>query len=465
VDDDIEQFPSRLVLFGATGDLAARYLFPALAALAAARLLPEPFHIVGVGSRDRPDDEFRTRVEEALTEAGVDAGVAERLVANVHYEGADVTDSGAVKEALTSVPGEGPVIAYLALPPSTYAAALQAIAEAGMPAGSRVVIEKPFGEGLASARDLNALLAQHFDEQAVFRVDHFIAKTTIQNILGLRFANRVFEPLWSNQHIERVEIVFDETLALEGRASYYDDAGALVDMIQNHLLQLLCLVAMDPPATLDGEDLRDRKVSVLRAIETPTADDAARTTIRGRYRGYAEEEGVDPTKETETFAQVTFHVDSWRWAGVPFVLRSGKALGRDRQEIAVFFRRVPHLAFGQQEQPVQNVLRLRLDVSPERLQLCLNANGGDDIFDLAPLTLDGELAAAELPAYAHVFLGVLRGDATLSIRGDEAEEAWRVIEPIRAAWRGEGSLSGSARRGRVPLVEYDPGSEGPTPAS
>ena len=448
---DVTNVPTRLVLFGATGDLAARYLFPALAALAEDGELPEPFFVTGVGSKERPDDEFRQTVERALEDAGASDDVRRRIVGQVQYAGADVTDAAAVKEALGACPGNGPLIAYLALPPSTYASALTALAEAGLPEGSRVVIEKPFGEGLQSARELNELLADRFDERRVFRVDHFIAKTTIQNVLGLRFANRVFEPIWSNQHIERVEIVFDETLALEGRAKYYDDAGALVDMIQNHLLQLLCLVAMDPPATLDGEDLRDRKVSVLRAIQTPTAEDVVATTIRGRYRGYTEEEDVDPAKETETFAQVTFRVDSWRWAGVPFVLRSGKALGKDRQEIAVYFRAVPHLAFGQREQPVQNVLRLRLGSSPERLQLYLNANGGDDLFDLAPLTLDSPLAQAELPAYAHVFLSVLRGDPTLSIRGDEAEEAWRVIEPIRAAWH----------EGAVGMKEYEPGSTGP----
>ena len=437
------------MLFGATGDLAARYLFPALAALAQREVLPHPFHVTGVGSRDRPDAAFRELVERALRDGGAAQPVWRRLVEHTHYVGADVTDAAAVKEAITATPGDGPLIAYLALPPATYEDALLALADAGLPDGSRIVIEKPFGDGLDSARTLNTLIDERFDEDVVFRVDHFIAKTTIQNVLGVRFANRLFEPVWSNQHIERVEIVFDETLALEGRATYYDAAGALVDMIQNHLLQLLCLVAMDPPATLDGEDLRDRKVAVLRAIQTPTDDDVRETTRRARYRGYVDEDGVDPAKGTETFAQVTMHVDSWRWSGVPFVLRSGKALPDDRQEIAVFFKPVPHLAFGQDEQPVQNVLRLRLDTSPERLELRLNANGGEDLFDLAPLTLDAPLAQAELPAYAHVLLGVLRGDTTLSIRSDEAEEAWRIVEPIRQAWR----------EGAVPLTDYEPGGE------
>ena len=443
--------PSRLVLFGATGDLAARYLFPALAALAEHDLLPDPFHVTGVGSKDRDDEEFRKTIDEALGspdgKADCKVETRDRIVRDVHYAAADVTDATAVKEAIEATPGDGPVIAYLALPPSTYAQALEALAEAGLPDGSRIVIEKPFGEGLESAQQLNALIEERFDESDVFRVDHFIAKQTIQNLLGLRFANRVFEPLWSNQHVDRVEIVFDETLALEGRAKYYDDAGALVDMIQNHLMQLLCLVAMDPPSSLDGEDLRDRKVSVLRAVAEPDP----KKTVRGRYAGYTDEEGVDPSKETETFAQVTLFIDSWRWAGVPFVLRSGKALERDRQEISIHFKPVPHLAFGQDDQPVENVLRLVLDSSPERLELRLNMNGGDDMFDLAEKSLTTDLCGAEMPAYAHVFLSVLRGNATLSIRGDEAEEAWRIVEPILDAWRA----------GDVPLGEYEIGSRGP----
>ncbi|HVM07864.1 MAG TPA: glucose-6-phosphate dehydrogenase [Acidimicrobiales bacterium] len=444
---ETSDFPSRLVLFGATGDLAARYLFPALGALAEHGLLPDPFHLTGVGSSERSDDDLREQVAEALEGAGVDDAIRKRLVEQVRYRVASVDDGDAVREAVESTPGEGPVIAYLALPPGTYADALRALADAKLPDGSRIVIEKPFGEGLDSARELNELIDEFFDESSIYRVDHFVAKTTIQNILGLRFANRIFEPIWSNQHVEKVEIVFDETLELEGRAKYYDDAGALVDMIQNHLMQLLCLVAMDPPASLDGEDLRDRKVSVLRSIRPP----APGQTIRGRYAGYADEEGVDPSKETETFAQVTLFVDSWRWAGVPFLLRSGKALEADKQEITVTFKDVPHLAWGQDEQPVQNVLRLRLDSSPEQLHLSLNANGGDDLFDLAPLTMTSKLHAAELPAYAHVFLNVLKGDSTLSVRGDEAEEAWRIVDPVRDAWKA----------GEVELLEYERGSSGP----
>ena len=253
---------------------------------------------------------------------------------------------------------------------------LEALSRASLPQGSRVVIEKPFGEDLASAQALNRLLHQSFPENAVFRIDHFLHLQTVQNVLGLRFANRIVEQLWNRDHVERVEIVWDESLTLEGRASYYDRVGALKDMIQNHLLQLLCLVGMEAPLTLDERTLRDRKIDVLRAIRRLSPQEVEQYTVRARYSAgrigecqvpnYADEEGIDPARGTETFAQVTLWIDNWRWAGVPFVLRSGKALGRERREIAVHFRPVPHLAFEANDPP-PNVLRLLLDARPPGL--------------------------------------------------------------------------------------------------
>ncbi len=379
----------------------------------------------------------------------------------VTYRHADISDHDAVARLVEEVPGEGSLVVYLALPPAVFGDALAALATTKLPEGSRLVVEKPFGEDLAAARELNRVIHDQFDERSVYRVDHFLAKQTVQNVLGLRFANRLFEPLWTNQHIERVEIVFDEALALEGRATYYDGTGALVDMIQNHLLQLLCLVAMDAPNSLDGEDLRDRKVMVLRGIRTMSEDEAAASSCRARYTAgqvdgrdvpsYVDEEGVDPDLETETFASVTLFIHSWRWAGVPFVLRTGKALGDDRREIAVHFKPVPHLAFGQESQPEPNVVRLGLGPDAVAVKLTMNADG--DLFDLTDLELRADLAPTELPAYANLLLHVLEGDPTFSIRGDEAEEAWRVVEPVRQAWRA----------GRVPLLEYEAGSDGPSP--
>lgn len=440
-------WPTRLLLFGGTGDLASRSIYPALAALVERGRLPEKFSVIGTGSREQTEDDFRARVQASLDENAADdtsEASRQRVLGMVRYHRADLADASAVASLVKEMPGEGPIVAYLALPPSRFTDTIRALYDVGLPEGSRLVIEKPFGEGLDSARRLNALVHEGCPEKGVFRVDHFLAKQTVHNILGLRFANRLFEPIWSNQHIERVDITFDETLALEDRAGYYDGTGALVDMIQNHLLQLLCLVAMDPPSDLDGEDFRDRKVSLLRAVRAHPD-----RSVRARYEGYTDEEGVDPDLATETFAEVTLTIDAWRWAGVPFVLRSGKALGRERREIVVTFKPVPHLAFGQKSEPVPNVLRLEL--GPDRLSIALMMNGGGDLFDLTPLEVGAELSPGDLPTYANVLVHAFDGNPTFSIRDDEAEEAWRVVEPIRRAWSA----------GEVPMLEYPPGSAGP----
>lgn len=430
-----------LVVLGAAGDLTFRFLLPALAELKRAGHLTGDFELVGVGREAWTSAEFRQRAIDSL---GGDEAFTERL----RWVRADATDSDALADAF---PCDRSTLAYLALPPAVFAPAVEALAAADLPEGSRIVVEKPFGTDLASAIRLNELLHEVFDERDIFRVDHFLGLQTVQNVLGLRFANRVFEALWNRDHVQRVEITWDETLALEGRAGYYDQTGALEDMVQNHLLQLLCLVALEPPASLSAEDLRDRKVEVLRAIRTLQRDQVKRITLRARYAGYTDEEGVDPQRGTETFAQVTLFVDSDRWAGVPFVLRTGKALARDRHEIAVRFKPVPTLVFGQEEQPRPNILRLEVD--PDRVALGLDLNGNGDPFTLDHVELDHTLAPAQLGAYARVLLAALNGDPTLSIRADEAELSWRIVEPILAAWRG----------GDPPLREYLAGSGGPQP--
>jgi glucose-6-phosphate 1-dehydrogenase len=457
--DGFRDMIDRFIILGASGDLTRRYLIPALARLEAANRLPEGMRVVGVARRDLDADGFRRQMGEALDRHGEDLDVRTRqaFLRRLDYREAEATSHEEIGRALGKL--ENPVIAHLALPPGVFGPAIEALRAVGLPEGSRLVVEKPFGRGLDHARELNRLLHQTLPEDSVFRMDHFLGKQTIQNVLGLRFANRVFEPVWNAQHVERVEIVWDEARTVAGRAGYYDGTGALEDMIQNHLLQLLCLVGMEVPRCLDAHDFRNRKVDLLRAVRRLDRDEVARATVRARYAAgrlgeravpaYVDEEGVDPGRETETFAAVTLGIDNWRWAGVPFVLRSGKALARERREIGVHFRPVPCWPFEPAAAPRTNALRLQL--SPDRLALDVNINGPGDPFDLEPIELEHVLTAQDLPAYGRLLLDVLAGDPILSIRADEAEEAWRIIEPIREAWRA----------GAVPLRAYPAGSGGP----
>ncbi|HYB87939.1 MAG TPA: glucose-6-phosphate dehydrogenase [Streptosporangiaceae bacterium] len=449
----------RLAIFGATGDLTARYLLPGLAALQAAGHLGDGFVLAGAGREGWDSGEFRRWAAGQLgRHAGhLPASARQEVVSASRYRQADVTDPASVAAVIA---GDGPVAAYLALPPAVFPAAVSALHEAGLPQDSRIVLEKPFGEDLDSAMKLNGLLAGVVPEQAVFRVDHFLAMTTVQNILGTRLANRVLEPIWNSTHVAEVDIVWDETLALEGRAGYYDGVGALKDMVQNHLLQLLCLVAMEPPVSLGERDLRDRKVDVLRSVRPLTKADVMQRTRRARYLAgrigdrsvpaYADEAGVDPAHRTETFAEVELELDNWRWPGTVFRLRTGKGLRRDRMEVAVRFRSVPHLPFRHRGDELPNVLRFGLD--PETLTLDLTGIGAHG-HTLIPMALTARLDPPELPAYGRLLLDVLEGNAALSIRGDEAEEAWRVVAPVLSAWSED----------LVPLQEYPAGSDGPGP--
>lgn len=449
----------RLAVFGATGDLTGRYLLPALAALHAAGHLGERWEVTGASREDWDTERYREWMAAQFErhDPSGPAGAKEAITAAARYVRADVTDPADVAAAIA---GDGPVAVYLALPPALFPPVITALHEAGLPAGSRIVLEKPFGEDLAGAQKLNRLLADLVPEQAVFRVDHFLAMTTVQNVLGSRLANRVLEPIWNSTHIAEIEIVWDETLALEGRAGYYDHVGALKDMVQNHLLQLLCLVAMEPPVTLGERDLRDRKVDVLRSVRLLTEYDVVHRTRRARYLpgrigdhdlpAYVDEDGVDPRRRTETFAEVELELDSWRWSGTRFRLRSGKALAADRKEVAVRFRPVPHLPFGHSGEALPNVLRFNLE--PEGLALDLTGIGAHTD-ELAPLALTARMEPPGLPPYGRLLLDVLEGDPALSIRGDEAEEAWRVLEPVLSAWEKD----------LVPLEEYPAGSAGPPP--
>jgi len=469
----------RLLLFGATGDLAGRFLFPALAELWAEGQLPETFEIIGVADRELSDAAFQRAVCERLDRHALDIAAPARqsLIRRLRYRQIDVASSG-LTDALRTILGsttredEGsrtPVAAYLALPPHLFGPVVNALGAAHLPPRSRIVVEKPFGEDLESAIALNRLLADvagTAGENAVFRVDHVLGMATVHNLLGIRLANRVLEPIWNNTHIEQVEILWEETLALEGRAAYYDRAGALKDVMQSHMLQILSLVAMEPPASLSERDLRNHKVDVLRTVRPPELRHIADRTRRARYtagrlastggaRGnevpdYAAEEGVDPARRTETFAEVMLEIDNWRWAGTRFVLRAGKALHRRVKGVVVRFRPVPHLPFGHDVAACRNELRIGLD-GPETLSLHLTGSAPGPPAVLTPLALTAQLPAAELRGYSQVLLNVLTGDCTLSIRGDEAEEGWRIMSPVLNAWA----------ENRVPLEEYPAGSSGP----
>jgi glucose-6-phosphate 1-dehydrogenase len=448
----------RLVIFGGTGDLMGRYLLPGLAALRADGHLSGRFELVAASREDWDDERFRTWAADWLAHEApnVDPDATTAVVKGSRYHRLDLADPANVATCLA---GEGPVAVYFALPPAVFPIAVSALGRAGLPADSQVVFEKPFGEDLESALALNRLVAELVDERHVFRVDHFLAMTTVQNVLGTRLANRVLEPIWNSAHIDEVEIIWEEALALEGRAGYYDHVGALKDMVQNHLFQLLCLVAMEPPISLGERDLRDRKVDVLRSVRPFEDDHVATRTRRGRYGpgrvggreipAYVEEDGVTPGHGTETFAEVVLELDSWRWSGTSFRLRTAKAVGDDRKEVVVHFRPVPHLPFDHRHGSAPN--RLHFGLEPEGLTLELTGTGPGVELSLVPLSLSAEMETPELPAYGRILLDVLSGNSALSIRADEAEEAWRVLTPVLDGWA----------RGLAPLEEYAAGSDGP----
>ncbi|WP_029145319.1 glucose-6-phosphate dehydrogenase [Microbacterium luticocti] len=446
--------PTTFLILGASGDLTSRLLLPSLGQL----LQREPEREVvlhGAGSDAWTTRKWRDTVREAFASVGADDQVEK--VAGTTYTQADITKTADLKTLVADA--QGRLVMYFAVPPAVAATACEVMQDVPLPEGTVLALEKPFGSDEHSARELNRTLRMLVPEEQVFRVDHFLGRSTLLNVLGVRFANRVVEPVWSADHVESVLIRYDESLALEGRARYYDKAGAMVDMLQSHLLQVLAVLAMEAPASLDEKDLRDAKSAALRATHI-WDDNPVRFSRRARYTAgrigdrelpsYVDEEGVDPERETETLAEIVCEVRSSRWAGVPFTLRSGKALGQKTAEIVVRFRPVRHMPVGLTGAPADGGV-LRFSLGPDQMSLELNVNGGDDPFALHREYLTTDLGEGRLKAYTEVLSELLDGDVALSVRGDAAEECWRIIQPVRDAWE----------RGDVPMEEYPAGSPGP----
>ncbi|MET9152527.1 glucose-6-phosphate dehydrogenase [Streptomyces griseoflavus] len=444
-----------LVVLGANGDLTARLLLPGLGGLVASSSL-SGLHLVGSDRGEGTDEEWRTLVAGAFAEGGAGGAAVDAVVRDARYVAADATDEDDLRRLLDC--RRGRLTLYFALPAAVTVEACRALSRIGVPEGTRLVLEKPFGTDAASATALNDLLHGFVPEDHVHRVDHFLGMSTVLNILGVRFANRVIEPLLTSEHVAAVDIVFDETLGLEGRAGFYDATGALRDMLQSHLLQVLALVAMPAPSTLDPVDVRDAKAHVLRATHV-WEHDPERFSRRARYTAgtvdgralpsYTDEPGIDPARETETLAEIVLAVDTWRWAGVPFRVRSGKAIGSPRQEVTFWFKAPQYVPDGLAGEVPGN--RLRIGIGPRRLRLDLNINGPGDPSTISPVSLDTSFGPGELLEYGEVLRGVLEDVKPLSVRDDMSVESWRIVEPVLDAWR----------EGRVPLEEYPAGSLGP----
>ena len=446
--------PFVLTVFGATGDLARRKLLPALFHRDADGQLTDPTLIVGVSRREMSDAAFRELAREAIGEhvPGADAAALDRFLGRLRYVAADAeSDMGweALAALLHAQPASEQVF-YLATAPAHFGPICERLGRFGLAQG-RVVIEKPLGRDLASAQRLNDAIGAVFPEERIYRIDHYLGKETVQNLMALRFANALFEPLWNAAHIDHVQISVAESLGVEGRADYYDHAGALRDMVQNHLLQLLCLVAMEPPNSLDADAVRDEKLKVLNALTPITHEDAHLFTVRGQYRAGANGGGAVPgyletlgrSSATETFVAIKAQVRNWRWAGTPFYLRTGKRLAARSSEIVVTFRPIPHSVFDAAAGPLtQNRLVVRLQPDEGVKLWLMIKDPGPGGMRLHNVPLDMSFAEAfdvrHPDAYERLLLDVVRGQQTLFMRRDEVEAAWRWIDPILDAWRSSG---------------------------
>ena len=466
-----------LVIFGASGDLTHKKLMPALYALMVRRLLPEHFAIVGVARSEADDDAFRGDMKEAVKKYGRDEfrdDTWDELASNMRYVATDFSDQTGedkLEQLLEELDGQhklgGNRLYYLAVPPVAHPTIVEALGKRRSHATgwARVIVEKPFGHDLESARSLNELLQQYFTEDEIFRIDHYLGKETVQNMLALRFANGIFEPIWNRQFVDHVQITVAESIGIEGRASFYESAGAIRDIFQNHMLQLLALTAMEPPIDFTAESVRNEKVKVLRALHTP----GPKSVVRGQYgRGYVEgvevpayreEEGVARDSMTETYVAAKLFVDNWRWADTPFYVRMGKRLARRETTIAIQFKRAPHPPF---EETTAEGLRpnvLIVHVQPdEGVSLAIGAKVPGQGMRIRTVHMDflygGAFRTGMPEAYERLILDAMLGDGTLFTRADEVEEQWLLVDAIVAAWQ----------RDRPAFPNYAAGTWGPPSA-
>jgi len=475
--------PTTLVIFGGTGDLAQRKLLPAIYNLAHEGALPERFNLIGVSRSDMPDDDYRDLARESITKHSrrePDEQVLDSLLGRIRYVPGTFDDASVYERLATCAleyDEEAGIafnrVFYLSTAPSFFPVIVKQLGAHGLDrrenAEVRVVIEKPFGTNLEEARQLNRDVLEVLDESQVYRIDHYLGKETVQNMLAFRFANGLFEPLWNRNYIDYVQITAAEDIGVGSRAGYYDTSGALRDLVQNHMLQLLALLCMEPPVNFSADEVRDEKVKVLHAIEAPDPRTCADMTVRGQYapgtaggeesRAYLEEDDVPSDSRTETFAALRLEVDNWRWAGVPIYMRTGKRLSRKVTEIAVALKPVPHLAFSQEGslgvQPNQLVLTMQPN---EGVSLSLVAKIPGTRMKLRPVNMEflyGTSFLSQSPeAYERLIMDAMRGEATLFTRDDEVEAQWRIIDPILRGWSESSD----------PVPQYEAGTDGPAEA-